>query len=344
MHVWIDITNSPHVLFFEPIVRDLVARGDTFEITARDYAQAVPLLEQRAMPYTLIGRHQGRSFVKKAAGFAGRSARLVLWARGRGFDVAFSHASNDLAVAARLLGIPHLIVHDYEHANLSYAVNARLASRILVPDAISTEAITAHGAKPWKVAHFPGLKEHVYLDANAAGEDLRPLFGAEENDVLAVVRPPATMSAYHRFENDLFSDVLARLAEDPRVVVVLLPRTPDQRAELVSAGLPENVVVPDEVLDGVSLLRSADLVLSAGGTMNREAAVLGVPAYTVFAGAMGAVDSYLIAEGRLVRVEHPGDVRIERRPPSDGWWVDNRAVVIEELDRLASLNEREAFD
>lgn len=341
MRIWIDITNSPHVLFFEPIMADLEAAGHHVELTARDYAQTIPLLEQRTMRYKLIGKHQGKSMVKKAFGLLGRSLRLMSWARGRKFDVAFSHNSNDMAVAARLLGIPQLIVHDYEYANLSYAVNARLANRILVPEAIPAEAIIAHGAKPAKVGHFPGLKEHVYLDRGARWDDLREGFGVlPVRGVLAVVRPPATMSAYHRFENDLFGSVLAKIAETPHTVVVLLPRTPEQRAELIASGLPENVIIPDGVLDATSLLRSADLVLSAGGTMNREAAVFGVPAYTVFAGAMGAVDKYLIAEDRLVHVHDPADVIVEPRGESGGWWVENRSVILGELIELGEARSR----
>jgi len=340
LRIWIDITNSPHVLFFQPIVRDLIASGHEVELTARDYAQTVPLLAQREIPYTLIGRHQGKSMVRKGLGLVSRSFRLMSWARGRKFDVAFSHNSNDMAVAARLLGIPQLIVHDYEYANLSYAVNARFANRILVPEAIPADAIVAHGAKPAKVGHFPGLKEHVYLDRTAVWENLRAGFGVPDGGVLAVVRPPATMSAYHRFENDLFGTVVAKVAETPDTVVVLLPRTPEQRAELSASGLPGNVTIPDGVLDATSLLRSADLVLSAGGTMNREAAVFGVPAYTVFAGAMGAVDKYLIAEGRLVHVHDPADVVVAPRAESDGWWVENRSVILGELIALGEARSR----
>lgn len=331
MRIWIDITNSPHVLFFEPLIAELRAGGHEVEVTARDYAQTLGLLKAKGIDHHLMGKHRGKNRLKKAWGLVSRSLALIAFgARGR-FDVAFSHNSNDLAVAAWLLRIPHLIVHDYEHANLSYAVNARLATRILVPDAIPIASIVAHGARHAKVGHFPGLKEHVYLSPDTPiAEESRAVLDIPSSAVFAVVRPPATMSAYHPFENDLFSRVIARLGGDSRVRMVVLPRTPEQRAE-IAPSLPANAVVPDRVLDGPSLIRSADLVVSAGGTMNREAVAIGTPAYTVFAGTMGAVDAALIERGVLVRVEKPEDVAIRRKDPSAGYWVENRSRILEEL-------------
>jgi predicted glycosyltransferase len=334
VRIWIDITNSPHVLFFQPIIADLSAEGHEVFVTARDYAQTVPLLEQRGLEHTLIGRHRGSATSAKALGLVSRTSRLLGYSIGKKFDVAFSHNSNDLSVAAGLLGLPHLIVHDYEHAKLSYQVNARLATRILVPEAIPTEAIVAHGAKAHNVGHFPGLKEHVYLQPDSPGEDLRETLGAGEDAVLVVVRPPATMSAYHQFENELFDAVLAHIGAAGNVVAVVLPRTPEQAEEL-RPKLPANASIPDKVLDAVSLIRSADSIVSAGGTMNREAAVLGTPAYTIFAGEQGAVDDDLIKRGLLIRAEKAEDIKLERKQPGAGWRVENRDIILDELFSIA---------
>jgi len=334
MRIWIDITNSPHVLFFEPIIRDLKAGDHDVFVTARDYAQTVPLLEQKAIDYRLIGRHRGKASAAKALGLVARSSRLFAYGVGKRFDVAFSHNSNDLSVAAAMLGLPHLIVHDYEHANLSYAINARLATRILVPDAIPTSAIREHGATRERVGHFPGLKEHVYLSPDTPGQDLRESLGAGPDKVLVVVRPPATMSAYHQFENALFEEMLEYIGTREDVVAVVLPRTADQAAELTPK-LPSNASVPTHILDAPSLIRSADLIVSAGGTMNREAAVLGTPAYTIFAGEQGAVDDDLIERGLLTRAEKPEDVVFARKPHGAGWRVENRDIIIDELFSIA---------
>jgi predicted glycosyltransferase len=334
MRIWIDITNSPHVLFFAPIIDDLRAEGHDVFVTARDYAQTVPLLEQKGIEHTLIGRHRGAATSAKALGLLSRASKLARYATGKHFNVAFSHNSNDLSVAAWLMGLPHLIVHDYEHANLSYAINARLATRIMVPEAIPTSAIVKHGAKESHVGHFPGLKEHVYLSPDSPAEDLRESLGATDDKVLVVVRPPATMSAYHQFENELFEAVLAHIGTREDVVCVVLPRTPDQSAELAPK-LPANATIPLYILDAVSLIKSADLIISAGGTMNREAAVLGTPAYTIFAGTQGAVDEDLISRGLLKRAEKPEDVAFVRKTPGEGWRVDNRDVIIDALFEIA---------
>jgi predicted glycosyltransferase len=334
MRIWIDVTNSPHVLFFAPIIEDLHAGGHEVFVTARNYAQTLPLLEQKGVEHTLIGKHRGKSTAAKALGLVNRGTRLAQFGAGKHFNVAFSHNSNDLSVAAWMLGLPHLIVHDYEHANLSYAVNARLASRILVPEAVPTSAIVAHGTNAEHVGHFPGLKEHVYLSPDSPSEDLREQLGATGDKVLVVLRPPATMSAYHQFENELFDAVLAYIGARDDVVCVVLPRTPEQAEEL-AAKLPANAKIPDYILDAVSLIKSADLIVSAGGTMNREAAVLGTPAYTIFAGEQGAVDDDLIARGLLKRAEKPEDIELVRKKPGQGWRVENRYIIIDEMLGIA---------
>jgi len=343
MRVWIDITNSPHVRFFAPVIEDLERRGHEVAVTAREYAQTCDLLADYGIPHTLIGRHRGRSLTLKAWGLLARSFGLMRFARGKGFDVAFSHASNDLAVAAWLMRIPHMMVHDYEHANLSYAVNARLSSRILVPEVIGVDAVIAHGAHPERVGTFPGLKEHVYIDDAvrdaADGDGLRTRLGVRDGEVLAVLRTPATMSAYHRFGNDLFTAVLTRLVGEPGVRVLVLPRSEEQ-AEALRAEFGDRLIVPEHALDGDALLVAADLVVSAGGTMNREAAVMGTPAYTVFVGTMGAVDEYLIRQGMLIEVADPSDVRVERKQRREGHFVDNRQVILAELEVLGEAGGR----
>jgi hypothetical protein len=180
------------------------------------------------------------------------------------------------------------------------------------------------------VGHFPGLKEHVYLSPDSVGKDLRESLGATPQTVLVVVRPPATMSAYHQFENELFDAVLAHIGTRDDVVAVVLPRTPQQAAALAPK-LPANAKIPDHVLETVSLIKSADLIVSAGGTMNREAAVLGTPAYTIFAGKQGAVDDDLIERGLLKRAEKVEDIDFVRKKPGRGWRVSNRDLIVHEL-------------
>jgi hypothetical protein len=128
-----------------------------------------------------------------------------------------------------------------------------------------------------------------------------------------VLRPPADVALYHRFENPLFDELLADLGRRDDVRAVVLPRTPEQAIRIRDFALP-SVVVPEQAIDGQSLVAGADLVVSAGGTMNREAVVLGTPVYTTFAGRLGGVDERLIADGRLRPLERVEDLVLERRP------------------------------
>ncbi|MBE0417445.1 MAG: DUF354 domain-containing protein [Coriobacteriia bacterium] len=334
MKVWIDMTNSPHVLFFTPIIADLARAGHEVTITARDYAQTLDILRMRGINATVIGRHQGRSLVKKAWGLAARSARLVAFGAGRGFDVAVSHNSNDLAVAAWALRIPQVIIGDYEHATLAYKITTRLATEVMFPDAIPAKAFVAHGVREERIVRFPGLKEHVYLSDEPADQPVREMLGVAEDEIMALLRPPATMSTYHRFGNALFDAVVERCATTSGVRAVVVPRTTEQGAALRPA-MPVGAILIEHALDGPSLVSQADLVVSAGGTMNREAAVLGTPAYTVFAGTLGAVDAELIRRGLLTRVTSEDEIVLEHKSADRvGWSVENRPIVLAEIERL----------
>ncbi len=310
MRVWIDLTNSPHVLVLAPVIRRLRARGAEVHVTARDFAQTVALCERHGIDATVIGRHRGGRLAAKATGLAARSGALTRWARGRRFDLALGHGSNDVTVAARLLRIPCSTMFDYEWATVQHTVNCRLAQAVVVPEAIPPERLDRYGARG-KLQRYPGLKEEYYLADFEPDRGVLDELGLDAGAPLAVVRTPPAVSLYHRFENDVFADVLDRLRAQGQVVV--LPRTPEQRAELTQAG---GFVIPERAIDAPSLIAVADLVVSAGGTMNREAVALGTPVWTTFEGRLGAVDEQLIAEGRLRRLERPQDVRLERRDPA----------------------------
>jgi uncharacterized protein len=308
VRIWVDLTNSPHVLVLRPIVACWRAQGHDVSVTARDFAQTLGLLERFGMPFEAVGRHRGGRAAAKAVGLPARSAALARWARGRRFDLAVGHGSNDISVAARLLGISAATMFDYEWAAVQHQVNCRLCRAVVVPDAIPPARLDRYGARG-KLRRYPGLKEEYYLaDFEPDGAVLDEL-GIDRGGPLAVVRTPPAVSLYHRFENPLFGEVLERLRERARTVV--LPRTPEQRAALERAG---GFVVPAGAIDAQSLVAYADVVVSAGGTMNREAVALGTPVFTVFEGRLGAVDEQLIAAGRLRRLRRAEDVDVAERP------------------------------
>ncbi len=309
MKIWVDLTNSPHVLVMAPIIRVLERQGHEVQVTARDFAQTLELCRRQGLGYYAIGRHRGASRLDKGRGLADRSFELWRFARPRRFDLALGHGSNDITVAARALGIPCSTMFDYEWATVQHNVNCRLAEGVVVPEVIPVERFKQYGAVG-KLHRYPGLKEEYYLYDFMPDPVVLSELGLNPARPIVVVRTPPAVSLYHRFENDLFGQVLQRLRGTQAVV---LPRTPEQRQELVSAG---GFIVPEHAIDAQSLIAYADLVVSAGGTMNREAVALGTPVYTVFSGKMGAVDERLIAEGRLRQLSSPDQVVPEKR--SDG--------------------------
>jgi predicted glycosyltransferase len=306
MNVWVDLTNSPHVLVLAPIIRRLQAAGHRVEVTARDFAQTLGLCDRLGIEHVTIGRHRGGRVGAKALGLVGRSLELARFARGRGYDIALGHGSNDISVAAALLRIPSATMFDYEWATVQHSVNCRLAQAVVVPDAIPPERLRRYGADG-KIRPYPGLKEEYYLADFVPDRGVLDRLGLDPAAAIAVVRTPPAVSLYHRFENDLFAQVLERLRGTQTVV---LPRTEAQRLELARAG---GWLVPDQAIDAQSLIYFADLVVSAGGTMNREAVALGTPVFTVFEGRLGAVDERLIADGRLRRLQHADEVVLRKR-------------------------------
>lgn len=306
MRVWIDLTNSPHVLVMRPIVELLHADGHEVRVTARDFAQTLGLLERFGIEHEVVGHHRGGRVAAKAVGLASRSTALTRWAARKKFDLALGHGSNDITVAAAILRIPCATTFDYEWAKVQHTVNCRLAQAVVVPDVIPPERLYPYGAKG-KIHGYEGLKEEYYLADFEPDPAILDELGLNPAEPIAVIRTPPAVSLYHRFENDLFGGVLERVQGRQAVV---LPRTPEQREELVKAG---GFIVPERAIDAQSLIAYADLMVSAGGTMNREAVALGTPVWTTFEGRLGAVDERLIADGRMQKLTNAADVDLVKR-------------------------------
>jgi predicted glycosyltransferase len=313
MRVWIDVTNSPHVLFFTPLVHLLRERGHDVTVTARDFAQTLELLAARNIEHHVVGpAHGGASMTGKARTMASRLHALRRFARPRRFDIAFSHASHELPLTARSLGIRSAYAFDYEFARLQHGLGCRAATRVVVPDVIPVDRLRPLGATARKTVRYAGLKEEYYLAGFEPDREVLAAVGVREDRVLVLVRTPPDVSVYHRHDNPLFLDVLERLGTDAAVCAVVLPGTPAQRASISALRLP-SLLVPESAVDALSLAAFADLVVSAGGTMNREAVALGVPVYTVFAGRLGAVDERLLRAGTLQPLTSVTDLELRKR-------------------------------
>ena len=306
------MTASAHPLVFRPIIARLREAGHEVKVTARDYAQTLELLERLGIEHEPVGRHGGATRIRKLAALLSRTRAMGrIGKRGR-FDLAVGHGSNDLALAAARLRIPAVNTFDYEYAVQQHNIGCRLARRVMTPEAIPPDRLRRYGVGPDKLVQYPGLKEEYYL------ADFRPdpavLEGLELDTerVLVVVRPPPDVSLYHRKSNPLFPQVLTHLGRHPDVRAVVVPRTPAQRDYIAGLRLP-SLVVPPGAVDAQSLIAFADLVVSAGGTMNREAVALGTPVYTTYGGRLGGVDEWLIREGRLRPLTDPRALEVEKR-------------------------------
>ena len=312
MKIWVDITAPAHVLVFRPLIALMREHGDEVEVTARDYAQTVQLLEQHGIEAELVGRHGGRSRLGKLGTMATRLNALRGWAKGRHFDAALAHGSHHLTMTARALGIPSSTTFDYEFATVQHQLGCRAATFVVVPDAIPPVRLERYGVHPPKLRQYPGLKEEYYLSDFVAHEAVLDELGIERERILVVVRTPPDVSLYHRKSNPLFPQVLSFLGREESVRAVVLPRTEEQRDYVRSLELP-SVIVPDGAVDAQSLIAFSDLVVSAGGTMNREAAALGIPVYTTYGGRLGGVDEALIREGRLRPLTDPRAIELAKR-------------------------------
>jgi predicted glycosyltransferase len=316
MRIWVDCTAAAHPLVLRPVIERLRARGHEVSITAREYGQTVGILDRLGLEHRVFGRHGGGGLAGKARALAGRSAELSRWARPQRFDLALAHGSVDVAAVGSLLRIPSVQMQDYEWAGLQRKISWRVARTVIVPEAIPVERLEHAGARREKLFRYPGLKEDYYLADFEPDPAVLAELGIVRERVLVVVRPPPETSAYHA-RNDLYSAVIDRLAADEATTAVVIPRTEAQGEEL-RARREESLIVPDRAVDAQSLIAYADLVVSAGGTMNREAVALGTPVYTIFSGRMGAVDEQLIAERLLRPLADPEALELVKRSSQPG--------------------------
>jgi predicted glycosyltransferase len=309
MRIWIDLANSPHVPFFRALTKEFQERGHQVELTARDFAETVELAQAAGFSPDVISGHGGRHLKGKAGNLVRRAWTLRSWAKSHAFDLAVSHNSYSQILAARALGLKSVTLMDYEHQPANHLA-FRFASRIIVPRTFPEAALSRYGADVDKVKRYNGTKEDVYLGDFQPDPNFKAVLrqlGITPEDVLVVVRPPAHDALYHRFENELFEELLDKLSANKLAKVILLPRNETQRAAYRERVNPK-LILPEHPLDGPNLIAASDLVISAGGTMNREAAALGVPVATIYAGEWAAIDEELVRDGRLRRISSREDL------------------------------------
>src|SRR5450755_3277722 len=314
--VWIDLENSPHVPFFDPIIEELEKRGCEVVLTARDCFQVCELADLAGFHYKKIGHHYGKHRIAKVAGLGIRVLQMTPFILREKPAIAVSHGSRSLIALAAVLGIPSVTIADYEYADhrLGKFLGAAKKKWVMTPDVVPADIFKKDGMLPEQLLSYPRIKEDVYTPFFRPDPSLKEILGLKATDIVVTIRPPATEAHYHNPESEqLLAEVFKLLAARPDVKTVLLPRTPRQEADLRQVApelfATQRMIVPKHAVDGLDLIWYSDVVISGGGTMNREAAALGIPVYSLFRGTMGAVDKHLSATGRLVLLESVNDVR-----------------------------------
>jgi len=309
MRIWIDLVNSPHIPFFIPIMRRLKKQGHEVCITYRDFAQTAQLVKLHQLDAELIGGHGGKSRIAKIINLIQRTVQLFLFARKKNIDLALSHNSYFQLIAAKLLGIPSITSMDFEGQPANHLA-FRLASLVSVPKVFPRDFLTKFGAK--NTAFYEGIKEHICLADFKVDRlfihNITSAFKLSEEDLkkpVVVVRPPPSQALYHNGNECLFDQFLKKIAKQ-ELTILILPRVNEQK-EYLSKQYPM-FFFSECVLDGLQLVNSVDALISGGGSMNREAACLGVPAFSFFSGELPAVDRRLEEQGLLTVITSERDV------------------------------------
>jgi predicted glycosyltransferase len=344
--IWIDLDNSPHVPFFLPIIQGLEKEGFEVFLTARDSYQVCELIRLHQLSCRVIGRHYGKIRILKMLGTALRALQLMRLVMRETPDLAVSHTSRAQILVASILGIPSVAMTDYEFAT---GVGFIHPDWSFVPEMIPSERISQ---KPGHLLRYPGLKEDVYVPQFKSDPSVRGFLGIASDELLVTVRPPATEAHYHNPESEqLFDETVRFLLQQPRVRVLMLPRNEAQAhilRSLWAAGIEQGrILIPEQAIDGLNLIWNSDLVISGGGTMNREAAALGVPVYSIFRGRIGAVDQFLALAGRLTLIEKVEDIRskiiLERRTAAQRASGNTSAALRCIVEAIISITEHQCL-
>jgi uncharacterized protein len=297
MKIWIDIANSPQVLFMNPIIKELQKRGYDLVITTRQHSETVSLADSFGFSHTVIGAHGGGSFIGKGLALILRAIRLIWFLREKHVDLAVSGSSYSQAMVSACMRIPYIAFNDYE-GNPGMHIVCRVARKILVPNVFSKQNLFHYGASEDKIESYNGMKENVYLSDFVPDTKFLEKAGIPSEKILVTMRPASEVSAYHQFENPLFEKALDYIASQDNTYIIVLSRNTSQHEKYAARGL-SNVIFPSNILDGPNLIYYSDLVVGGGGTMNREAVVLGTPVYSLFLGLLGSIDKNLIDSGKM---------------------------------------------
>jgi predicted glycosyltransferase len=339
MKIWVDIANPPQVLFLHPIISELEKRGYQLVITTRKHSETISLANRYGLSHKVIGAHGGGTFLGKGIAIVLRALRAIWYLQRQDISLAVSSSSYSQAIAAKLLNIPLITFNDYE-GNPGLYIICRVARKIIVPEVFSKQNLYSYGATEDQLESYKGLKEDIYLSGFVPDPNFLDSVNINKDKILVTMRPASEVSTYHQFENLLFVEALKYIARNENAYIILLSRNAEQRQKYEKLNL-SNVIFPNTVLDGPNLVYYSDLIVGAGGTMNREAVVLGSPVYSLFMGKMGSVDRYLIESGKMTWINNSQDIErikiTKKNTLENRYQQTSRILVTEIVDKILEM-------
>lgn len=313
--IWFDFDNAPHVPILLPIIKEMRKRGYKTLLTARDKSETKELLILNKEEFKVIGKSFPKSKILKLLFTLNRAVKLIFYLKKRGNGktiLSVNHSSRSALLASWLKRIPSVALYDYEYVNSTF--QNIFATKILMPNVFTTDKLKKANISTKNLDFYPGIKEQIYISSNYKKTNLLNEFGIDTSKIIITFRPPGTSGHYHNPKSEIIMDeILNKMTQEKeKIFLIVLPRTRKQKEMIFDLFRQKKIrfFIPENPINGIDLILNSDLVLSGGGTMIREAAVLGVPSYSFFQGPKGAVDEFLEKNGRLTFINSLSDIEL----------------------------------
>jgi uncharacterized protein len=306
--IWFDLDNSPHVPIFRLILQELQKKDQKFIITARDFAQTIGLLNFWGIDHIAVGRHGGKNKLNKVINLFHRSKQLRDIVKSKNITLAVSHGSRTQVLTSFSMGIDSIVMLDYEYTE-SRIFNT-CATYLLIPSLIPDQRLREAGFNMKKVIRYHGFKEELYLNDFIPNPGFRKTLGISDESILVTLRPPSTVGNYHDNRSETyFKECIKYFSNKKNVICLIINRLTDDKNLLLSQSENKsNIKFLDKAVDGLQLIWNSDIVVSGGGTMNRESALLNVPTYSIFTGRRPYLDEYLQERKKLTFINKIEDI------------------------------------
>jgi len=313
MKAWLDILTPKQANFLGELQRRLELGGAKTFLTTRAYREVNELLQMRGMKATQVGRHGGQELRDKLIESSNRVSALAKIVAEQDIDEAISFSSPEAARVAFGLKIPHYCVSDSPHAEAVSRLTVPLSVKLFTPWVIPVVAWTRYGIKPRDLVRYRALDPVAWLPQHKANSKILDSLKLDLSKPIVLVRTPEEYASYLSDRNETIaskvSDTVAKLLDVNGATsqIVILPRY-DEQGERFVKRFGNRVIVPEHLVDAISLMRVSSVFLGGGGTMTAEAALLGVPVISYYPGEPTFVEKFLINYGLVERILDSGRI------------------------------------